>query len=217
MSSVTIIGAPFSTFTRTMRMAFAHLNVPYELKEAQPHSSLAYKHNPFGRIPSLVDGDRSIFETAAIRDYIDTQYSSALTPTDLDERLKMDQLISILSDYVFHSVVLGVMKRREFLNPKSGGDIEKIMVKPLSQAGVILAAFDAQIPTDTSYLCGHKLTWADYYVYPVAADLYCEKDAPFFKEKTPRLYQWYSQFKLRKEAIETYPKTVADLKGLASL
>jgi glutathione S-transferase len=68
-----LVGAPFSTFTRTMRIAFHNLNVEYMLEQTMPLTEIAYKYNPFGRIPSLLHGDKIIFECSAIRNYIDTR------------------------------------------------------------------------------------------------------------------------------------------------
>jgi glutathione S-transferase len=210
----TLVGVPFSTFSRTMRMAFHHLNVEYKFEQAMPHSELAYKYNPFGRVPSLLHGDKAIFESSAIRDYVDTVYGDNLTPKDLDTRLKVDQMISALCDYIFHHVVFGVSKPREHFEKenKSEDEIAKLLQKRLQNAGKIIESFDSMI-VEGPFLCGNTLTWADFFVYPAMADLYSLPEGKFIAEKAPKLFNWYKIFEKRQEAIDTFPDTVADIRS----
>ncbi|KAG2192532.1 hypothetical protein INT47_006008 [Mucor saturninus] len=212
MTQLTLVGAPFSTFSRTMRMALQHLNVDYKLEQAMPHTELAYKYNPFGRIPSLLHNDRVVFETAAIRDYIDTVFNSALTPKDLDTRLKVDQMISVLSDYIFHHIVFGVAKPREQYEKegKNEGEISQLLEKKLKIAGKIIASVDKMV--EGPFLCGDSLTWADFFVYPAMADLYSLPEGKYMAKKAPKLFVWYTMFEKRQEAIATFPNTVADIR-----
>lgn len=216
--SITLVGAPFSTFTRTMRMALRHLNVEYKLEQTMPHTEVAYKYSPFGRIPSLLHKDQVIFETSAIRDYIDTTINNALTPQDLNTRLKMDQLISVLCDYIFHHIVFGVAKPRENYEKqgKAESEIGELLKKPLKQAGKIIGAVDGLIDKSGPFLCGHEITWADYFVYPAIADLFSLPEGKFLEEKAPKLSEWYKQFKEREEVIHTYPGTIADIRSKKS-
>ncbi|KAG1052281.1 hypothetical protein G6F46_001584 [Rhizopus delemar] len=214
MSVPIIIGARFSTYTRTIRMALTHLNVPYQLEKASPHSELAFKHNPFGRIPSLLHNDKVIFETMAIRDYIDAQFSDKLTPKDLETKMKMTQMISILSDYVFHHVILNFAKYREACERqgKSGEELSSLLKPALIKAINIIKTVEQMVP-QSDFLCGNSLTWADYFFYPVAADIYVQPEKEEFIKASPKLFRWYKSFEMRKEAIQTYPGTVADKKA----
>ncbi|KAI8981957.1 hypothetical protein BDF20DRAFT_905673 [Mycotypha africana] len=200
-------------------MALGHLNINYEFEQTMPHSEVAYKYNPFGRIPSLLhkEADKDpliIFESAAIRDYIDSVFDATLTPKDLTTRIKMDELISILCDYIFHHVIFGVAKPRMDYEQqgKTEPEIQNLLSKPLRKAGKLIEAMDNRLSDSSNFLCGDQLTWADYFVYPVMADLYAIPEAGFFQEKGPRLYRWYTNFKDREEVICTYPDTVADIR-----
>jgi glutathione S-transferase len=217
-TSLTLIGAPFSTFTRTVRMALCHLNVEYTLEQTFPHSKSAYKYNPFGRIPSLLHGDKVIFESSAIREYIDATFDASLTPTDLETRLQVQQMISVLSDYVFHHVVFGVAKPRAKYESenKPEAEITALLEKPLKIAGRIIGAVDSMVSIQGPFLCGSQLTWADYFVYPAMADLYALPECAYLQEKGPKLYQWYNQFKHRSEVIDTFPDTFADMRSKKS-
>lgn len=214
-SKLQIVGAPFSTFSRTMRMALRYAKINYEFIETLPHSKEAYKHNPFGRIPSLIYNGKSIFETLAIKDFLETKYEINLTPKDLDKRLQMDQIISALGDYVFHKIIFGVAKPRAYYEEKNKTEeeIAKLLEKPLKTSASILKAFDTIISQEGPFLCGEQLTWADYFVYPVMADLYSLPERDFFKQQAPTLFKWFEGFKAREEVEYTYPNTVADMRS----
>lgn len=214
-SGLTVVGAPFSTFTRTMRMVLRHSKIDYEFKEALPHSPEAYKYNPFGRIPSLLHGDQAIFETLAIRDYLETKFDIKLTPQDLNKRLQMEQIISASNDYIFHHVIFGVAKPRADYESKNKPEEEicKLLEKRLKYAGKVIKAFNSIISQEGPYLCGDELTWADYFVYPCMADLYSLPEGEYIKEQGPAIYKWYQEFKKREEVEYTYPNTVADMRS----
>lgn len=214
-SGLTIVGAPFSTFSRTMRMALRYSKIDYDFTETMPHSKEAYKYNPFGRIPSLLYKDQAIFETLAIKDFLETKFNVALTPTDLETRLQMEQIISALSDYIFHHIIFGIAKpRAEYERQnKPEDEIKKLLESRLKNAGRIIKAFDTIISGEGPFLCGDQLTWADYFVYPAMADLYALPEGEFLREKAPVLYKWYEEFKKREEVEFTYPDTIADMRA----
>ncbi|KAI9281854.1 hypothetical protein BY458DRAFT_498196 [Sporodiniella umbellata] len=219
MSEVKIVGVPFSTYTRTMRMALMYLNVPFQLVKADPHSELAYKYNPFGRIPSLLHDNKEIFETTAICSYIDATFSNQLTPQDLKTKVKMKQMISILSDYVFHHIIINVCKRRDTYEKqnKTEDEIHNLLKKHMEKATSIIKSLDKLIPLDgTKFLCGEQLTWADYFLYPTVADMFAFPEKKIFAESSPKLMTWYKHFEDRKEVVETYPGTVAHTRAYAS-
>ena len=76
----TIIGTPYSTFTRTITLGLQYKGLRYNQIPALPHSDIAADSHPFGFIPSLiiheVNGvdkpiDIKLSETQAIIRYID--------------------------------------------------------------------------------------------------------------------------------------------------
>ncbi|KAJ1937025.1 hypothetical protein EC988_008014, partial [Linderina pennispora] len=112
---VQVVGVELSTFTRTVRMALEYLEVPYELLRTAPHAKLAYKYNPFGRIPTLIHDEFIVNETLATRIYIDHMFGGkarTLTPADFSTILAVGQWISMASDYAFRGLVHGICKPR---------------------------------------------------------------------------------------------------------
>ena len=74
----TVIGTPFSTFTRTITLGLQYKGLKYEQLATPPQSQLAQENHPFAYLPTLiiheVDGkrvDMKLRESQAIVRYID--------------------------------------------------------------------------------------------------------------------------------------------------
>ena len=74
----TIVGTPFSTFTRTITLGLQYKGLKYNQIATVPHSQVASEYHPFGYLPTFiinkVDGsDRPIklCESQAIVRYLD--------------------------------------------------------------------------------------------------------------------------------------------------
>lgn len=75
---LTVIGTPFSTFTRTITLALHYKGIPFNQVGVLPHTDIANEHHPFGFVPTLViheiDGkvvDLKLRESMAIALYLD--------------------------------------------------------------------------------------------------------------------------------------------------
>ena len=78
--SYTIVGTPFSTFTRTITLGLQYKGLKYNQIATVPHSQVASDFHPFGYLPTLVikvDGssdrpiDIKLSESQAIVRYLD--------------------------------------------------------------------------------------------------------------------------------------------------
>lgn len=214
---VTLAGGRYSPFFRVMQMALSHLNIEYEVKLLLPHSKFVYQYNPFGRIPLLIHGDKAIYESTAIRDYIDTHFCSDLTPIDLDVKLKVTQFISVASDYLFRQILVDYIKQRLYFERlgKTEQEITKLLENKLKGCGRIMVAVESMVG-EGPFLCGEELTWADYFVYPFLVSFYSFPEADFFSAKSPKLFQWYQMFGKRPEAVAT-AINIVDILRRASL
>jgi glutathione S-transferase len=78
-ASYTIVGTPFSTFTRTITLGLQYKGLKYNQIATVPHSQIASDSHPFGYLPTLiikVDGsdkpiDIKLSESQAIVRYLD--------------------------------------------------------------------------------------------------------------------------------------------------
>lgn len=85
---------PFSTFSRRVRMQLAEKGVAVDESvvrlEAKENKSDAYRAlNPYGRVPTLVDGDLVLYESSAIMDYLEAVYPEpSLLPKSAKDRAR---------------------------------------------------------------------------------------------------------------------------------
>ena len=110
--TVTVYGADFSVYTRSVRLALHEKEIAYALETVDPFEGNIRTHlkrHPFGKIPVLDWDGFQIFETSAILRYIDAHIPSLpLSPVGAEDRARMDQILSILDSYGFRSMVWGV-------------------------------------------------------------------------------------------------------------
>jgi glutathione S-transferase len=97
---IKLYGSPLSTCTRKVLMTLGETSTPYEMNvidfatgahKKEPHIS----RQPFGRIPAIDDDGFEMFESRAIARYLAEKTKSALIPSDIHARAKMEQWISI--------------------------------------------------------------------------------------------------------------------------
>jgi glutathione S-transferase len=117
-----IFGNPMSTCTRRVTTAlhekqakFDFVSIDFAKGEHKGAENLA--RQPFGQIPSLTDGDFTLFESRAMIRYIDaTVAGQALTPKDPKAHALMEQWISV---------------EMEQFNPGAGGIVFQEIFAPM--------------------------------------------------------------------------------------
>jgi glutathione S-transferase len=87
---------PASTFARRVRMQLLEKDLPHELialdMAAGAHRQPEYRAlNPYGRVPTLVDGDLVLYESNAILCYLEAAHPHPpLLPRGLHDRARVD-------------------------------------------------------------------------------------------------------------------------------
>ena len=93
--------SPSSPFCRRVRIALAEKGLHYErisvdLGKKENRRPEYLKMNPYGKVPVLVDGDATVYESAIINEYLDEQHPDPpLMPKDPALRAR----VRILVDY----------------------------------------------------------------------------------------------------------------------
>lgn len=145
-------GTPLSHFTRKVRILLSELRVDYEFVRSpsvlSPPGS-AYANNPLRRVPALVDGNATIFDSEHIARYI-------VVNRDPSDRLRVCSTLA--GDLNRLAVANGVMDNEVtvLLTQRSGGDISGGYCKKLiASASDGLAWLDARAPASSPF------DWAD--------------------------------------------------------
>ena len=108
-----IIARP-SPYARKVRIALREKGIAYEEIVDLPWTagSAAARMNPLGKVPVLIDGDETIWESSVILEYVETLgCEPALIPTDPTGRLAVRQ-IEALADGICDAVVLGTLETK---------------------------------------------------------------------------------------------------------
>lgn len=101
-----IYGHPFAAYYWKALIALYERNVPFEfmmIDADHPENAQAISRlSPTGQFPALVDGERTVIESATIIEYLDLHHGTAppMVPADPRAAIEARQMDSIFDDYV---------------------------------------------------------------------------------------------------------------------
>ncbi|KII83934.1 hypothetical protein PLICRDRAFT_118594 [Plicaturopsis crispa FD-325 SS-3] len=214
----TIIGTPFSTFTRTVTLGMHHKNLPFEQTRALFHTDAARTGHPFGFLPSLIvhrDGARDVAlcETQAIVRYLDRiapEPSLQIADGDGGAPLaeKMWEFVSLTASFGFPAVEVGVVKKRVAATDE--GVLSDAEIRGQIQDGVAelknFLAVAESLMAPEGYVFGEKLSWADFYLFPLLADLQAIPEGEVLSE---RMRGWLARMEGLEAVKATTPGTLS--------
>ena len=191
-----------------MWFALEHKGIAYELKTvsfsagdlAKPEYAAI---NPRSKVPAITDGDFSLYESAAILEYLEEQYSTGevLFPGGVRQRATIRRLVREIDEYLAHALERLVdhvlFTKREEWN--------------LQDIAAGREAFLKELDRFEGYLHGEwfgvKLSAADFALYPIIAlCLRMEKkkdDLNVSGVIGPKIAAWMKRI----EALAYYDKT----------
>jgi len=147
------------------------LQIEYELllidRKADEQKSDAYLAlNPQGKIPTLVDGDLVLSESAAICIYLaENNADSQLIPViHSSERAKFFQWILYLSNTLQAELMLYFYPEKHCDNERQAQAIAKKQEQRITN---MLSTLDAELANKT-YLLGEQISVCDYYLFMLA-------------------------------------------------
>lgn len=204
---LTFYYASGSPYAWRVWLALEHKQLAYELKTMSFSAGDLRKPeflaiNPRHRVPVLVDDGFSLYESAAILEYLDERYPGAkLFPGDAHQRAIVRRLIREADEY-FADAMDGLLHEVLF-KPQEKWDADRIQRGRQTLADE-LALWEALVGGD--YLAGISSA-ADLTLYPlVALTLRCDKKKPDLGIRStvgPRLSAWMQ----RVEALPYFRKT----------
>jgi glutathione S-transferase len=212
MTTPTIHGPAYSTYTRTARLALEEKGVAYKLEEvdllkgeSQNPDHLA--RQPFGKVPAFTDDGLSLYETAAIARYVDEAFPGPkLQPADVKRRARMAQIISIIDSYAYGSLIGKVVWQR-VVTPLLGGKADDQVVAdamPLVEKSV--KALEAAADPAGPFLCGAEISLADLHLAPVIDYFSQTPEGKKVLAGAPRLSRWWQAMSKRPSVTKTRPQ-----------
>lgn len=223
ITNIELVGLPFSTFTRTIRLGLEEKSIPYKLILAGPHSDEANKYHPFGRIPSFnieYNGKKqTLIESAAITNFIDAIWpENPLRPSrhsseinDILLNAHIDELVSIGANYIFIDVEPPIVKTRLRLEKEQKDEKDIVSsvnsgVQNLYQTLTKLEQRSA-LQDNKNFLAGDHVTWADFFCYPPLADLRAINEGECIRGESAK-FKKLSVWMDRMESLESVNKTL---------
>ncbi|KAF8160901.1 hypothetical protein B0H34DRAFT_652648 [Crassisporium funariophilum] len=179
----TVVGTPFSTFTRTITLGLQHKSLQYNQLATLPQSVLALENHPFGYLPTLIiheiDGkptDVKLRESQAIVRFIDRvapEPSLHLRSGSCVLEEKMWEFVSFAASFGFPIIEGGVVKPR--IKAADEGKLSDGEVRQQIQEGVVklqeYLTLVESLMAPEGFIFGETPTWADFFLFPLLADL----------------------------------------------
>jgi glutathione S-transferase len=191
---------PLSTYSRRVLIALIEKNVPHEKilvdlgarKQKEPEYQAL---NPYGRVPTLVDGDFVLYESTAILNYLEAKHPSpALVPSDPHGRALVDMHMK-LCDLQFTRQAGTIFFPKRFL-PKERWD-EALFAKMRTEIDRHLAILDRQLE-GRDYVVGGSYSLVEVCYTPFVGFFELMDVSP-----PPRVAEWSRRLLARPSATQT--------------
>lgn len=202
MAEPSVFGAAYSVYVRTVRLTLAEKGVGYRLVDVDvfapggPPPDYLARH-PFGRIPAFEHDGFRLYETGAITRYVDEAFAGpALQPSEPRDRARMNQVIGVLDNYAYRTLVWDIFVERVRAPTQGRRSDEARIAAALPKAGTCLDAL-ADLMAEGPYLAGRHLTLADLHAAPMLVYLRMAEEGAAMLRKRPGLDAWLERADLR--------------------
>ncbi|WP_049723389.1 glutathione S-transferase family protein [Gilvimarinus polysaccharolyticus] len=170
---VQLYGPSFSVFVRMAALVCEEKGIPYQTgktlndKTIDIHSDEHFQLHPFGKMPVLIHGDRTLCETASIGRYLDRAFGPETLQGENDwERSQVDQWCSLITQYVDFCVVRNFMLEVVFPKGENGQPRMDVIAanRPAAENAITIIARQLG---DKPFLVGNQFTLADAMLAPM--------------------------------------------------
>ena len=210
MTEPIVFGAAYSVYVRAVRLALAEKGVAYRLEEVDifaaggPPPGYLERH-PFARIPAFEHDGFRLYEATAISLYIDEAFEGPpLMPKDLRARARVHQLLGILDNYAYRTLVWDVYVERVDVPREGGTPDEAKIAAALVRARTCLTVLDG-LKGQAPWLAGTRIGLADLRAYPMFALFRRAPEGARLLDDYPGLLRWFEAMDQRPSAAATRP------------
>lgn len=208
MTTPILYGAAYSVYVRAVRLALAEKGVVHDLVEVDvfapggpPAAHLA--RHPFGRIPAFEHDGFRLFESAAISRYVDEAFDGPpLQPADARSRARMNQIIGILDNYAYRTMVWDIFVERVRAPASNRAPDEARIAAALPRAAICLDTLQ-QLMDGAQFLAGPALSLADLHAAPMFVYFRMAPEGAALIQRHAALALWLDRMMVRPSLAAT--------------
>ena len=211
---------PVSTTSRPVGLLIAEKGLPVEqevvdLMTGAHHQEPFVSVNPNRMVPVLEDGDFRLTESSAILKYLAERFDLPEYPKDLKARARVNEMMDWLNSNLYRDFGYGLVYPQIFPHHRRPSEEAQAGTVKWGQEGSAkwLGILDRHWIGDKPYLCGDRITIADYFgvgLLTAGEAVGCDF------AKYPNIARWLGNMKKLKswdEVNEVFYGFVESLKG----
>jgi glutathione S-transferase len=210
MSEPVVYGDPISTYVRSVRLALAekgvqHSLVAVDLVKGQHKEAGHLARNPWGKMPAFEHAGQCFYEASAIMRYVDEAFSGpALMPSTPAERVRVNQLLSIVDSYGYAASITNLFIPR-VLVPSLGGQTDEAQVDAAKPQAALFLSEVNRLLGGTNYFGGNNVSLADLHLLPVLTYLQATPEGQALMAATPNIRAWMGRMNQRRSVQAVMP------------
>jgi glutathione S-transferase len=164
------------------------------------------RRHPFGKVPTFEHDGFQLFETSAISRYIDEAFPGpALQPKDVKARARMNQVMSVIDNYVYGAVIGQIVMQRLIAPLLGTAPDEALITQALTAAEASLTVVQ-DLLANRPYLAGENLSLADLYLVPIYDYFGRTGEGEAMLPKFAALQTWWAAMGKRESVTSTRPQ-----------
>ena len=210
MSEPVVFGDPISTYVRSVRLALAEKGVPHslvavDLVKGQHKEADHMARNPWGKMPAFEHAGQRFYEASAIMRYVDEAFSGpALMPSTSAERVRVNQLMSIVDSYGYAASITNIFIPR-VLVPMLGGQTDEAQVEAAKPNAALFLTEVNRLLGGTDYFGGNSVSLADLHLLPVLTYLQATPEGRALMTASPNILAWMGRMNQRNSVQAVMP------------
>ena len=207
---------PASTVSRPVMMFIEESGIPAQMQlvdifvgepMGQPYSQV----NPNRLVPTLEDEDFRLTESSAILKYLADKIDSPAYPKDLRQRARVNEMMDWINTQLCRDLAYGTVYAQVFPHHKRPSDEAQRATVAWGQErakGWMKVLDENLLGSDKTFLCGDKITIADYYG---ASFVHLAEVIGSELSAYPNVHRWLGRMKQR----PAWDKVYATINGFA--
>ncbi|HEX3759131.1 MAG TPA: glutathione S-transferase family protein [Kofleriaceae bacterium] len=203
-----LFGASCGVYVRIVRLVLAEKGVAYRLVERdRPEldgpSPDGPPHHAFGRVPAFEHDGFVLHDTTAITRYIDEGFAGpALQPASPRGRARMHQIISLLDNLAYHTLVwdIFVERVRAAFEGRAADQVRIAAALPIARTCLDELV---ELMADAPYLAGERVTLADLHAAPMMIYAQMSPEGAALMRARPTLGAWLTRIGHRASVGDT--------------